>query len=65
MMGKPHWIEKEHLSDWTEYVCSQCGASFEEPWEECSACGAERKKKNYDPVYMDEAEMMDILFRDE
>lgn len=23
------------------------------------------EEKNYDPVYMDEAEMMDILFRDE
>ena len=65
MKRKPHWIEREHLFDGTEYVCSCCGASFEEPWEECPACGAEMKKIKYDPVYVDEAEMMDILFWDE
>ena len=64
-MRKPHWIEREHLFDGTEYVCSRCGASFEEPWEECPACGAEMKKIKYDPVYVDEAEMLDILFGDD
>ena len=34
---------REHLFDGTEYVCSRCASSFEEPWEECPACGAEIK----------------------
>ena len=65
MRRKPYWIEREHLFDGTEYVCSCCGASFEEPWEECPACGVRMEKIKYDPVYVDEAEMMDILFEDE
>ena len=64
-MKKSYWIEREHLFDGTEYVCSRCGASFEEPWEEYPACGVKMKKIKYDPVYVDEAEMMDILFWDE
>ena len=64
-MRKPHWIEKKHLFDGTEYLCSCCGACFEEPMEECPACRAEMKNIKYDPVYVDEAEMMDILFGDE
>jgi len=48
-----------------EYVCSCCGASFDEPWEECPECGVKMKKIKYDPVYVDEAEMLDILLEDE
>ena len=64
-LSSPHWIEREHLFDGTEYICSRCGASFEEPWEECPACGVKMKKIKYDPVYEAEAEMMNILFGDE
>ena len=64
-MRKPHWIEKKHLFDGTEYLCSCCGACFEEPMEECPVCGVKMKKIKYDPVYVDEVEMMDILFEDE
>ena len=64
-MRKPYWIEKEHLFDGTEYVCSRSGARFEEPWEECPACGVRMKKIKYDPVCVDEAEMLDILLGDE
>ena len=64
-MRKPHWIEREHLFEGMEYVCSRCGASSEEPWEECPACGVKMKKIKYDPVYVDESEMLDILLGDE
>ena len=64
-MKKPYRIEREHLIDGTEYVCSRCGASCEEPWEECPDCGVRMEKIKKDPVYVDEAEMMDILFWDE
>ena len=56
---------REHLFDGTEYVCSCCRASFEEPWEECPACGVRMEKIKYDPVYVDGAEMLDILLGDE
>ena len=64
-MRKPHWIEREHLFDGMGYFCSRCGASFEEPREECPSCGVKMKIIKYDPVYVDEAEMMDILLGDE
>ena len=64
-MRKPHRIEREHLFDRTEYVCARCGASFEEPWEECPACGVKMEKIKNTPVYVDEAEMMEILFEDD
>ena len=64
-MKKPHWIMREHLCDPIEYICSVCGAASEEPWEECPECGARMKKVKYDPVYVDEAEMLDILFGDD
>ena len=64
-MKKPHWIMREHLCDPIEYICSVCGEASEKPWEECPECGAKMKKVKYDPVYVDEAEMLDILFGDD
>ena len=64
-MKKPHWIMREHLCDPVKYICSVCGAASEEPWEECPECGAKMKKVKYDPVYVDEAEILDILFGDD
>ena len=55
-MRNPHWIEREHLFDGTGYFCSRCGASFEEPWEECPACGVRMEKIKYAPVDVDEGE---------
>ena len=49
-MKKPHWIQREHLFDPMEYVCSECGAAFDEPWEECPECGARMKKVKYDTI---------------
>ncbi len=65
MIKKSYWIQREHLFDPVEYVCSVCGAASEKPWEECPECGTKMKKVKYDPVYVDEAEMLDILFGDE
>ena len=64
-MRKPHWIERFHLFEGFEYICSCCGEKSDEAWEECPSCGVKMKKIKYDPVYVDEAEMMDILFEDE
>ncbi len=63
-MRKTHRIEREHLFDGTEYICSRCGESFEKLWEECPACGVKMKKK-YAPVYVDKAEELEILLGNE
>ena len=65
MIKKSYWIQREHLFDPVEYICSVCGAASEEPWEECPVCGAKMKKIKYDPVYVDEAEMLDIILEDD
>ena len=62
---RPHWIQKEHLFGEIEYVCSVCGDVFDEPWEVCPECGAKMRKVKFGPVFVDEAEMLDILFGDE
>ena len=64
-MRKPHWIMKEHLCGQIEYVCSRCGAEFNDPWEECPRCGVNMKKIKYDPVLVDEYEMLDIMLGDD
>ena len=56
---------REHLFGQIEYVCSRCGAAFEEPWEECPECGVKMKKIRFDPVFVDEYEELDILFGDD
>ena len=56
---------REHLCGQIEYVCSRCGAAFEEPWVECPECGIKMKKVKYDPVYIDEYEICDILYGDD
>ena len=64
-MRKQHWIERFHLFEGFEYICSCCGGKSDEAWEECPSCGVKMKKIKYDPVYVDEAEMLDILLGDE
>ena len=56
---------KEHLCGQIEHVCSRCGAAFEEPWVECPECGVKMKKVKYDPVLVDEYEMLDIMLGDD
>ena len=56
---------KEHLCGQIEYVCSRCGAEFNDPWEECPECGVKMKKVKYNPVLVDEYEMLDIILGDD
>ena len=56
---------KEHLCGQIEYVCSRCGAEFDDPWEECPLCGVKMRKVKYDPVLVDEYEMLDVLLGDD
>lgn len=60
-----HWIHKEHLFDPEEYVCSVCGEGSDRPYDECPACGSDMTGGiKYDPVFVDELEVMDIVLGD-
>lgn len=57
-----YWTQKTHLFRSDEYICSNCDASFSKPAKICPRCGAVMKKSKYDANWVDEAEMMDMLF---
>ena len=65
MFGKKkdtaRWIQKTHLLRADEYECSACGRRFDKPYERCPKCGRNMTKTRYDPTWVDEAEMLDIL----
>lgn len=61
---KPQWTLKTHLFKDDEYVCSECGYSSKKPYSECPRCHSNMKEGNYDPSWVDEAEMLDIISGD-
>lgn len=62
---KAKWTEKTHLFSPDEYICSNCGYSCEKAFRECPRCHSEMGGSDYEPSWVDEAEMMDILFGDD
>ena len=60
-MKRVYWIHKTHLLRPDEYICSRCGASYHKPYKVCPNCQAEMGKTKYEPSWVDEAEMLDIL----
>jgi rRNA maturation endonuclease Nob1 len=56
-----YWIQKTHLLRADEYICSACGRRFDQPHIQCPHCGRHMTKSRYDPTWVDEAEMLDIL----
>ena len=56
-----HWIQRTHLLRSDEYECSACGRRFDKPYAQCPNCGKNMKGSKYDPSWVDEAEIMDIL----
>lgn len=65
MFGKrkdsAYWIQKTHLLRADEYECSACGRRFDKPYVQCPYCGRNMIKSKYDPTWVDEAEILDIL----
>ena len=59
-----HWTQRTHLLRRDEYVCSACGTAAEKPYKTCPGCGMSMKGTKYEPTWVDEAEMMDIIFKD-
>ena len=64
-MSIARWIQKTHLFRADKFACSKCGASFQEPYAVCPSCGAEMKRKKYDPSWVDEAEELSALLDDD
>jgi Zn finger protein HypA/HybF involved in hydrogenase expression len=68
-MGKPvkrgYWKVQEHLSGDATFQCSRCKGVFQNREAFCPKCHSENKKVSYDPVWVDEIEMMDAIFDDD
>ena len=55
------WIRHAHLFSADEYECSACGATVDKPKPTCPKCGASMGGEKYDPSWVDEAAMLDII----
>ena len=58
----PYWIQHSLLFGDPEYICSECGCKVEFPQPECPGCGAQMGSSRDDANWVDEAEILDILF---
>ena len=61
----PYWIQHSHLFSDDEYICSRCGCKVEFPVAECPNCGSQMGSSRDDANWVDEAEILDILFGDD
>jgi rubrerythrin len=59
--GTAYWTQHTHLFSPDEYECSACGYETDRPYRECPSCHAEMTKSKYDPSWVDEAVILDIL----
>ena len=55
------WTRRTHLFRQDEFICSGCGASCGKPEQTCPKCGAKMKDTKYDPSWVDEIELFNIL----
>lgn len=58
------WICHEHLFSGDSYECSLCHCSFKKRTATCPGCGAEMTSDKYDPNWVDELEIFDMLLGD-
>ena len=61
----PYWTQHSHLFADDEYFCSACGEKVKFPVPVCPGCGAKMGASRDDANWVDEAEILDILFGDE
>jgi predicted amidophosphoribosyltransferase len=65
LFGKPkhpYWVQHSHLFKDDEYRCSKCGYKADWPKPVCPGCGSKMGASRDDANWVDEAEIMDILF---
>lgn len=58
------WIKRTHLFLKDEYECSACGSQTDKPYRICPQCGIPMKESKYDPSWVDEMEMIDVILDD-
>ena len=58
----PYWVQHSHLFADDEYRCSKCGHKVDWPVPVCPGCGAQMGASEDDANWVEEAEIMDILF---
>ena len=64
-MKRIYWIRKTHLFRADEYICSDCGASYDKSYEICPNCQSEMGQLKYDPSWVDEAEGLSTILDDD
>lgn len=55
------WIRHTHMFTADEYECSACGYRTNKPKPICPHCGASMGGEKYDPSWVEEAAMLDII----
>lgn len=55
------WIRHTHLFSADDYECTACGYTVNKPQPTCPHCGAVMGGEKYNPSWVDEAAMLDIL----
>ena len=61
-----YWTQHTHFLKSDEYECSECGYMSDKAYSHCPNCGADMDDgDDYDPTWVDEAEMLDIIFDDD
>ena len=61
MKKSAFWTQRTHLFRADEYICSACNASSKKPYQICPSCHSPMKRSNFDPSWVDEAEMLSAL----
>lgn len=60
-----HWIQKTHLFRSDEYICSACNYKAKKAERLCPGCSSIMKNCKYNPNWVDEIEMAELLFHEE
>ncbi len=60
-----HWTQRTHMFRRDEYECSACGACSDRPYEVCPHCGAQMRGSKYDPSWVDEMAIIDMILEDD
>ena len=59
-----YWTQKTHFLRADEFICSACTKSSDKAYKNCPSCGALMTKNKYEASWVDEAEILDIIFGD-
>ena len=59
--GSASWTQITHLSGADVYECSACGAKTQKLSAYCPSCGSRMEKVVYEPSWVEEAEMLEII----